>query len=136
MSLFTELKNRKVFRVAIAYTAIAWLLLQVVDILQDPLRLPDWTLNLFLALALFGFPLALILSWALELSHEGIGRADGSETSTGARIKFGVLIMLLLIGLGGALWVNWRAVDPEYRPAVRHSDNHRLLTSLSPCCPL
>jgi TolB-like protein len=129
MSLFTELQQRNVFKVGITYAAVAWLLLQLISTLQEPLRLPDWTLNLFLALALFGFPLALILAWALELSAEGLARESSEHTSTGARVKFGLLMLLVVIGVTGGLFFNWHRVEPVAPVAIQHSNNPQGLTS-------
>ena len=129
MSLFTELKNRNVIKVAVIYVATAWLLLQVIDTLQESLRLPDWSLNLFLALALFGFPLALILSWAVDLSPQGIQKADDTQTSTRAKVMFTLLIVVVLLGVGVSLKVNWQLAEPEYVPAVQHSNNPQGLAS-------
>jgi TolB-like protein/Tfp pilus assembly protein PilF len=131
MSLFAELKSRNVFKIAVAYIALSWLMLQVVDTMQDPLRLPDWSLNLFLALALFGFPLALVLAWALDLTAQGVQKADSTATSKGARIKFSLLVVTVVIGVGITLWANWEVVEP-YTPAILHSDNPEGLTSQTP----
>ncbi len=132
MSLFSELKERNVFKVAVVYAALAWLMLQVIDTVQDPLRLPDWSLNLFLALALFGFPLALILAWALDLTTRGIQRADSAQTTTAAQIKFSLLVGVVLAAVGVGLWNNWHQAESEYVPAVKHSDNTEGLVSQLP----
>ena len=105
MSLFTELKRRNVIKVAAVYAAISWLLLQGVALLQEPLRLPDWTLNLFLLLALFGFPLTLILAWALELSPQGLKKTDAGPKNA-AKIKFGLLLVVVFVGVLAALLLN------------------------------
>ncbi len=69
-----ELKRRKVVRVAIAYVVGAWLLMQVADATFEPLNLPQWSTTLVLWLLGLGFPVALILAWALEVTPEGIRR--------------------------------------------------------------
>lgn len=71
---FEELKRRKVVRVAIAYLVGAWLLLQIADATFEPLNLPQWSITLVLWLLALGFPVALILAWALEVTPEGIRR--------------------------------------------------------------
>ncbi len=74
MSLFEELKRRKVFRVGIAYVVGAWLLIQVADILLENIGSPPWVLQtLFVALTV-GFFIALFLSWAYEVTPEGVRR--------------------------------------------------------------
>ncbi len=79
--LLVELRRRKVFRVAIAYVVVAWLMLQIGDIVFDFLEVPNWAGKLLLVLLLLGLPVALVLSWAFELTSHGIRR----ETSVDGR---------------------------------------------------
>jgi TolB-like protein len=72
--LFAELKRRKVFRVAAVYGATAFVALQVADLLQEGLRLPESFLTIATLLALFGFPIALVLAWAYERTPQGMRR--------------------------------------------------------------
>jgi DNA-binding winged helix-turn-helix (wHTH) protein len=72
--LLVELKRRKVFRVGIAYVVVAWVLLQIGDIVFDFLEIPNWAGKLLLVLLLLGLPVALVLAWAFELTPEGIRR--------------------------------------------------------------
>jgi len=81
MSFFTELKRRNVYRVAGLYVVVSWLILQVADVLMSFLPLPEWTGRLILVLLLIGFPLALILAWAFELTPQGVRRE--SSTASG-----------------------------------------------------
>ena len=74
MSFFKELKRRNVFRVGIAYTVAAWLLLQVTDIVFPRIGLPDTAVTLVIALLGVGFVPALIFAWAFEMTPEGIKR--------------------------------------------------------------
>ena len=71
---FEELKRRKVFKVAIAYIVGAWILTQIADATFEPLNLPDWSTSLVLWLLILGFPLAVFLAWALEVTPDGIKR--------------------------------------------------------------
>ncbi len=73
-SVWGELKRRNVVRVAVAYVIIAWLILQVVDVINEPLSLPDWFDTVVILLLAFGLPIALILSWAFDLTARGIVR--------------------------------------------------------------
>ena len=72
--LLVELKRRKVIRAAIAYVVVAWLLLQIGDIVFDFLEVPNWAGKLLLVLLLLGLPVALVLAWAFELTSQGIRR--------------------------------------------------------------
>jgi TolB-like protein len=66
-----ELKRRKVIRVITVYAAVAFVILQLVEILSPGLRLPDWTINFILALLIIGFAIAVILSWIYDVKPEG-----------------------------------------------------------------
>ncbi len=72
MSFFEELKRRNVFRVGIAYLIVAWLTLQVTDIVVPILELPDVFDRGVLLLLAIGFPFALIFAWAFEMTPEGV----------------------------------------------------------------
>lgn len=73
---FRELKRRKVFRVAAVYAVVAWAVIEVGDVVVDPLRLPAWTTTLLIVLAGLGLPVALVLAWALELTPHGVERTQ------------------------------------------------------------
>jgi TolB-like protein/tetratricopeptide (TPR) repeat protein len=80
-----ELRRRHVFKVAVVYGAVAFILVQVADLVFAPLGLPDWTYTLVVVLAIMGFPLALILAWAFDLTPEGVQRTGSTNASrTGA----------------------------------------------------
>jgi len=81
VKLLEELKKRKVFRVAAVYAVVAWLLIQVADVVLPALQLPPWTVTFITVLFILGLPIAVILAWAYEVSPEGI-RAD---TGAGAQ---------------------------------------------------
>ncbi len=105
MGLITELRRRNVFRVAIAYTVIAWVLAQVADLAFDNFGAPDWVPKSVLFVLLMGFPLAVFFAWAFEITPEGVKKeADvdrsGSFTNrTGRKIDF-LIIGLLVIAVG------------------------------------
>ena len=73
---FAELKRRKVFRVMAVYGGVAFVILQVADIALPALGLPEWTLTLILVLTMLGFPIAIVLAWALELTPEGLRKTE------------------------------------------------------------
>lgn len=108
MTIIAELKRRNVFRVTVYYLALGWLLMQITDVLTSVLQLPDWTGRLIFLLLVIGFPIALLLAWAFELTPEGLRReTDGAENlaPTGkARKKFDYLLIgtiaLVLIAYG------------------------------------
>src|SRR5436190_7327563 len=76
---FSELKRRNVYKVAIAYGVVAWLLLQAASILFPTFEAPPWTMKVFVALTALGFPIALIIAWAFELTPEGLKRTEFAD---------------------------------------------------------
>jgi adenylate cyclase len=82
--LYSELKRRRVFRVAVVYGAVAFVVVQAADIAFPALQLPDWTVTLVVVLALLGLPIALVLAWAFEMTPAGVVRtavADAAATA-------------------------------------------------------
>jgi TolB-like protein len=75
-NFFDELKRRHVYRVAVAYAVVGWLLIQVVATVAPQLNLPEWSPKLITLIILVTFPVALILAWAFELTPEGIRRTE------------------------------------------------------------
>jgi len=87
MSLWTELQRRRVFRVAAVYAVTAWLLIQIVISIEEPLSLPGWMDTFVIVVLAIGFPVAVILSWAFDVTPDGLraaapaGAADPSGTA-------------------------------------------------------
>ncbi len=102
MSFIDELKRRNVIRVGIAYVIVAWVVLQIADVLFPILTLPDWAIRLVAGLLIIGFPLALFFAWAFELTPDGIKRereVDRSQSitrSTGHRLNFAIIVLLVI----------------------------------------
>src|SRR6476659_6356211 len=102
-SFFSELKRRNVYKVAIAYAVVAWLLMQIASQIFPFFEIPNWAVRLVVLLLVIGFPVALILAWAFELTPEGIRRAEDVDASksitrkTGRKLDFFIIAMLLLV---------------------------------------
>src|SRR5262252_1307029 len=79
-SFFTELRRRHVYRVAVAYVIVGWLLIQFATQVFPVVSLPNWTSTLVVMLVAIGFPIALILAWAFELTPEGIRRTEPAHS--------------------------------------------------------
>jgi DNA-binding winged helix-turn-helix (wHTH) protein len=79
LGIFAEMKRRSVFRVGIAYAIAGWLLLQIGEIAFDFLEVPIWAGKLLIVFLVLGFPVALILAWAFELTPEGVKRDRGQS---------------------------------------------------------
>src|SRR6186997_368153 len=75
-NFFAELKRRHVYRVAIAYGVVAWLLIQVATQVFPFFEIPNWVVRLVVLVTILGFPVALIIAWAFEMTPEGLKRAD------------------------------------------------------------
>jgi len=72
ISLLNELKERKVLRVAIAYIVVAWIVMQVGEVTFEALKLPTWSQSLLVIFCLLGFPIALVMAWAFEITPDGL----------------------------------------------------------------
>jgi len=81
MSLWTELQRRRVFRVAAVYAVTAWLLIQIVISVEEPLSLPGWIDTFVIVVLAIGFPVAVILSWAFDVTPEGVRAAPQASTA-------------------------------------------------------
>jgi TolB-like protein/Flp pilus assembly protein TadD len=75
-NFFAELKRRNVYKVAIAYAIVAWLLMQIATQVFPFLEIPNWAIRLVIMLIVIGFPIALIIAWAFELTPEGLKRTE------------------------------------------------------------
>ena len=73
-NFFAELKRRKAYKVAIAYAIAAWLLIQGASIFFPIFGAPSWVMKVFITIVVLGFPAALVLAWAFELTPEGVKR--------------------------------------------------------------
>ena len=123
MSLITELKRRNVFRVGVAYAIVAWLLVEVASVFLPALRLPEWTLTLLVFLVVAGFPLALILAWAFELTPEGILSDNGVPFAT---LAIGRLSRLSVWWI--RLGIHHKLIEPGHpEQNGRHERMHRTL---------
>ena len=69
---FTELKRRKVIRVAIAYVIVSWIIVEVASVMFPGMLLPDWSVRLVIGLAILGFPFAMVLAWAIDVTPDGL----------------------------------------------------------------
>lgn len=97
-SFFAELKRRNVYKVAVAYAAIGWLVIQVATSTFPVLEIPAWALRLVVVLVLLGFPIALVLAWAFEMTPEGIRRTEsGDSDDTPARKRRGWIVPLVVV---------------------------------------
>ncbi len=79
MPFLGEIKRRKVFQVAAVYAVVAWLIIQMVDVVSEPLNLPGWLDTVVIVLLAVGFPVAVILAWVFDTTPEGVKRDTGVD---------------------------------------------------------
>src|SRR5215831_16038893 len=120
---FAELKRRNVYKVAIAYGVVAWLLIQVATQTFPFFEIPNWMVRAVIVVVLLGFPIALVLAWAFELTPEGIKRTEDVDLSKSIRRKAGrkldfLIIAVLLLVIAALLFQRFH---PKGSPAVSSS---------------
>ena len=96
-NFFAELKRRNVYKVAVTYGVVAWLIMQIASQLFPFFDIPNWVVRLVILLLIIGFPIALIIAWAFETTPEGIKRTDAAD-SAGQRSRGGAWIYVVLVG--------------------------------------
>nr|MDQ3314457.1 FlgO family outer membrane protein [Verrucomicrobiota bacterium] len=101
-NFFAELKRRNVYKVAVAYAVVGWLVMQIAATIVPALHLPDGITSAVVVLVLLGFPIALVLAWAFELTPEGIKRSDEVALGESITPKTGRKLMIT-VGVVGAL---------------------------------
>ncbi|HYJ04421.1 MAG TPA: tetratricopeptide repeat protein [Chthoniobacterales bacterium] len=115
-SFFTELKRRNVYKVAVAYAVVAWLLLQLASILFPTFEAPAWVMKVFIALVAAGFPIALILAWAFDLTPEGIQRAaDAGAARKSPRRGWIALVAIAAVAAAAVGVWQWQSGADEKR---------------------
>jgi len=96
-SFFAELKRRNVYKVAVAYAVVGWLLVQVTTQVFPIFEIPNWALRLIVLAIVIGFPIALVLAWAFELTPEGIKRTEDVDPAQ-MRTKSHAWIYIVVVG--------------------------------------
>ncbi|HEX9585769.1 MAG TPA: hypothetical protein VGB36_14815 [Gammaproteobacteria bacterium] len=113
-NLLNELKRRNVIRVAATYAVVAWVMAQSANVLLPAFEAPDWALKAVIALLLLCFPVVIFLTWAYELTPEGLRRtpedadADGKARRSSARLVDSIMIIALVIAVTVVTLMNAR----------------------------
>src|SRR5436305_4797816 len=97
-NFFAELKRRNVYKVAVAYTIVGWLLVQVATQVFPFLEIPNWVVRLVIALVVIGFPIALVIAWAFEATPEGIKRTEDVDPAATRNTKSHAWVYVVIIG--------------------------------------
>jgi len=97
-NFFAELKRRNVYKVAVAYAIVGWLLVQIATQVFPFLEIPNWIVRLVIVLVAAGFPIALVIAWAFELTPEGIKRTEDVGLPAGNVAKNRTWIYVAVVG--------------------------------------
>src|SRR5689334_21894527 len=100
---FSELKRRNVYKVAITYAVVAWLLVQVGSILFPTFEVPAWVMKVYVTAIGAGFPIALVMAWAFELTPQGIKRTEVADAAKEHSARGGwiaVIVITAAISIG------------------------------------
>jgi len=120
-----ELRRRKVYRVAVVYAVVAFVIWQAAEIALPALRLPEWTLTFVVVLTLVGFPIALVLAWAFDITPEGVRRTEpraGEEMVSARRgwlppAMAGLAVLALVVAAGWWM-LRQRGESPDERETL------------------
>jgi TolB-like protein/Flp pilus assembly protein TadD len=97
-NFFAELKRRNVYKVAVAYAIVGWLLVQVATQVFPFFEIPNWAVRLIVLAIVIGFPIALVIAWAFELTPEGLKRTEDVDLTVQTRTKSHVWIYVVVVG--------------------------------------
>ncbi len=103
-TFIAELRRRRVFRVAAVYGGVAFVLTEIVSNVFPALHIPDWAESMVVVLIILGFPIAIGLAWAFDITPQGIVRTEGRSTGkpgTGNRTLIAVTILAVAFGIWG-----------------------------------
>ena len=97
-NFFAELKRRNVYKVAVVYAVVGWLLVQVATQVFPFFEIPNWTVRLVVLAIVIGFPIALVVAWAFELTPEGLKRTEDADLIAQGHRKSHVWIYVVIAG--------------------------------------
>ena len=125
-NFFSELKRRNVYKVAITYVVVAWLLVQAASILLPTFEAPTWVMKAFVVFLAFGFAISVMISWAFEATPEGLKRTENvppdvaASLPTWSRRRFATFIASVAIIAAGLL--AYQFLRPKSTPSPRQSE--------------
>src|SRR5246127_2776538 len=107
MDFFSELKRRNVYKVAVAYAVVGWLIAQVATQIFPFLEIPNWVVRLVIVMIVIGFPIALVIAWAFEATPEGVKRtevADAMPSMSGQKKHAWIYVVVIGAAISVALF--------------------------------
>ena len=128
-NFFAELKRRNVYKIAVAYSVVGWLLVQVTTQVFPIFEIPNWALRLIVLAIIIGFPIALVVAWAFELTPEGLKRTEdvdpGAQTVTKSHVWIYVVVLGAVLSIGlfflGRYSIGNNAASRQSEAATRSS---------------
>src|SRR2546430_8816985 len=93
-----ELKRRNVYKVAVAYAVVGWLVIQVSSTVLPTFHAPEWVIQTLVVLVALGFPIALVIAWAFELTPEGLKRTEDVDLAVQGRAKSHAWVYIVIVG--------------------------------------
>src|SRR5436190_4356287 len=124
MNFFAELKRRNVYKVAITYAVVAWLLVQAASILLPTFEAPSWVMKAFVIFLALGFVISVMISWAFEATPEGLKRTEDVPADVAAKLptwgprKFAAFIVAVAVIAAGLLAFNLFRTKPSTPPTT------------------
>lgn len=103
-NFFAELKRRNVYKVAVVYAVVDWLLVQIATQVFPFFEIPNWAVRLVVLVIIIGFPVALLIAWAFELTPEGIKRTETADETPRTRHHAWIYVVIVAAGLSVALF--------------------------------
>jgi len=133
-SFFAELKRRNVYKVAVAYAVVSWLLIQAASIFFPAFDAPPWVMKIFIIVIIFGFPVALIFSWAFEITPEGIKLESEIEPNKSIKREHDRAIEVLQKLVSIPSYINYAHLKfhPLWKPLRGNPKFEKIVTSLAP----
>src|SRR5438067_4200140 len=100
-NFFAELKRRNVYKVALAYAVVGWLVIQIASTILPTFHVPEWIVQTLIVIIALGFPIALVIAWAFEMTPEGLKRTEDirpdEKIPQWSRRKFAGFILVVVI---------------------------------------
>src|SRR5438876_11569200 len=104
-NFFSELKRRNVYKVAVAYAVVGWLLVQVTTQVFPIFEIPNWASRLIVLAIFIGFPIALVIAWAFELTPQGLKRTEDVDLAAQGNRKSHAWLDIVIVG--AAVSIAW-----------------------------
>src|SRR6202140_4474026 len=120
-NFFTELKRRNVYKVTVAYAVVSWLLIQIATQVFPFFEIPNWAIRLVVLAIVIGFPIALVIAWAFELTPEGLKRTEDVDLAASAqqpRHRAWIFVVIIAGAMSLGLFFLGRITAPSKQSGV------------------